>query len=80
MSEYLRNNEEIIIQGIKKANCLKTKLGKDHTIFSIVDKKLSFVVPNNDSRNIALKIIYQSNLLVEVEAYDRGLKAFKENF
>ena len=40
MSEYLRNNEEIIIQGIKKANCLKTKLGKDHTIFSIVDKKL----------------------------------------
>ena len=45
MSGYLRNKEELIIQKIKNANCLKTKLGKDHTIFSIVDKKLSFVVP-----------------------------------
>ena len=72
MSGYLRNKEELIIQEIKNANCLKTKLGKDHTIFSIVDKKLSFVVPNNDSQNIALKeFCYQSNLCSEVEAYDK---------
>tara|TARA_Y100000816_G_scaffold72843_1_gene48948 strand:- start:4680 stop:7514 length:2835 start_codon:yes stop_codon:yes gene_type:complete len=80
MSGYLRNKEELIIQEIKNANCLKTTLGKDHTIFSIVDKKISFVVPNNDSQNIALKeFCYQSNLCSEVEAYDKGLKAFKEN-
>ena len=80
MAEYLRNAEEFIIQKVKDSNCLKTKLGEDNTIYAIVEKKICFVIPNNDSQNIALKeFCIQSNLYDEAREYTGGFKKFKEN-
>ena len=44
-----------LIQKIKKTNCLKSILDSNSIIYSIVEKRLSFIIPLHDSQNIALK-------------------------
>ena len=79
MSSF-NNKHNILVQNIKTSNCLKSKIDAGNMLYSIVNKRLSFVVPNIDNQNIAFKTFcYHADLLSDAENFEEGILNYREN-
>ena len=76
----INKKQSILIQNIKDSNCLKSQLNAGNMMYSIVSKRLSFIVPIVDPQNIAFKTFcYHADLLLDAESFEEGILNYREN-
>ena len=75
-----QEDDVVLMNKLKNIECYKSEFGLNHTIYSIKDKKMSFIIPTFDTQNLALKeFCRQANIYEEANIYKGGISMFKKN-